>query len=718
MKKILPFLILLFSVGNVLAMSIELGIDEVLIVDNTVVSFDVAQNDPSLVFLFLEGKNKSMFKGLHFGESVVFNGVNYTVGSFDSSKAILKIHLSGNYSSTRILKKRDFEVEVMEAFDAYVKVRIKNTGYYEINDTLVVLAQGMEIYSSPIALKSEESLVVKISPSYTQLTFVLKEAKISKSIAITSLKDLVTIERIWRDEKLHVLLKNHGDPVNVTIKLLVNGLTIEKREISLDSRKEKEVAFEVTPSQGAILVEYGGAIKQETFYFEMPRITLVKVEKEVDKLKIWLRNDGKTTFSGRVSVYQSSIIVGEPYFVNVTIKPGEEAYVEFKVPEEAQILTIGVTSDSYSVTFPISLKGGEISAKAINSYGKGVLGGSVSYVITLTGNGKVRFGVEGLPESIKAHFYYGETQVKELEVVQNAQVVLVLRLPHLPQGFRIDEPIGFNVTVNEIKIPLELEVGGIGILPVYGDNWLAKVNYTSDYHHVGLPYRVVGKEITSPFLFEPWDGEKIAIIYGRYIRQGEDLRLHLLDFSGNIIASSTQEKGKSDYLIFNESKFMIMIEGDNYFEGILLVSDYLNEPRNITLNIKRRDFGEGLRTVIINATSLRGKKLRFSLSSDREVELRVYYFTLNSEKKNFDPLSTNFKGIFRGRGKIITGEVGVRSYEDFIAMAIIGEGNVTISFEEVERVAEVSEVTSKAYFILGTLLALLLMVVYLEKKIG
>lgn len=233
-----------------------------------------------------------------------------------------------------------------------------------------------------------------------------------------------------------------------------------------------------------------------------------------------------------------------------------------------------------------------------------------------------------------------------------------------------------------------------------------------------MPYRVVGKEITPPFLFEPWEGEKIAIIYGRHIRQGKDLRLHLLNLSGNIIASSIQEKGKSDYLIFNENEFMIMVEGDNYFEGILLVSDYLNEPKTITLDIKRKDFGEGLRTVILNATSLRGKKLRFSLSSDRDVELRIYYFTLNSEKENFDPFSTNFKGVFKGRGKTITGDIGIRSYEDFIAIAIIGEGNVTINFEEMERVADVSKVTSKAYFILGTLVTLLLVVIYLEKKIG
>ncbi|WP_042698548.1 hypothetical protein [Thermococcus sp. PK] len=235
----------------------------------------------------------------------------------------------------------------------------------------------------------------------------------------------------------------------------------------------------------------------------------------------------------------------------------------------------------------------------------------------------------------------------------------------------------------------------------------------------GEAFRRKSNEITPPFAFEPWGGEKIAVLYGRYIRQGKDLRLHILDLSGKIIASSTQERGRSDYIVFNESEFMIMVEGEGYFEGVLLVSDYLNELRNVTFELRRREFGEGLRTLVINATPLRGQKLKFSLSSDRDVELRVYYFTLNNEKENFDPLSTNFKGAFKGRGKVLEGELGVRSYEDFIAVAIIGEGNITLNFEKASGGAEVSELKSReAYLIIGALVILLALVVYLEKKIG
>ena len=373
MRRILSLFMLLLFAGNALAMSVELGIDEVLIVDNTTVTFDVPQNNPNLVFLFLESENSSLVKGLHFGESVLFEGVNYTVGSLDLNTLTLTLHLSGNYSTLRVLKKRDFEVSPVESFDAYVKVKIKNTGYYEINDTLVVSAQGVEIEERDIDLKPGEGLTLKISPSYNQLTFMLKDAKLLKSITVASLEELVTIERIWKDGKLHVLLRNHGDPANVTLKLLVSGMTFDKKEVFLNSKEEKGVVFDGDITQGTILLDYG-VIKQESFYFEMPKVSLVRAEKENEKLKIWLRNDGKVGFSGRVSIYQSSVIVGEPYFIDVTIKPNEVVYLEFKVPEDTQILTVMVTSSSYSATFPISLKA-ELTAKAVNSYAKGVLGG-------------------------------------------------------------------------------------------------------------------------------------------------------------------------------------------------------------------------------------------------------------------------------------------------------------------------------------------------------
>ncbi len=271
-----------------------------------------------------------------------------------------------------------------------------------------------------------------------------------------------------------------------------------------------------------------------------------------------------------MSVYQNGFIVGEPYYRSVEVNPDEEALVEFRIPpRDAEFLTIAVSSGTYSLTFPIQLKG-TLDVRALNSYSKGILGGNGQlHAPHKRRRRRHAGGVEGLPDSIGASFYYnGGAEVKELNVVKSAQVTLLLRLPNLPRGgFTLNVPLTFNVTVNGIKTPLKLEVGGIGILPVYGDNWLAKMNYTSEHHHVGLPYRVVGRDLTPPpFVFEPSEGgEKIAVLYGGdYVggRGGKDLSLHLLDTSGRIVASSTQEKGKSDYLVFNQSDFMLMVEGE------------------------------------------------------------------------------------------------------------------------------------------------------------
>ena len=715
-KVIIPFILLLFA-GNVFALSIDLGMDEVLIVDNSRVSFDVAQNNPNLVLLMVETPNGSVLKGLTFGESLYVNGVNYTVGRLDPQKMILTLHLSGNYSKTEVLKKKDFKVEILEAFDTYVKLRIINTGYYDLNDTLIISSQGLPVEERPIFLKRGESITLKVKVPSNQINVTAEENKISKTVTIESFEELISLENLWKDDRIHVKLKNHGDPANVTLKLLFNGLTVEKKGITLERGEEKEVSFESNINQGALVIDYG-VIKQESFYFETPVISLVKVEKEKDKLRIWLKNEGKGKFVGKVSVYQNSFIVGEPYYRSIEIDPDKEGLVEFEVPEDAEFLTIAISSGTYSSTFPVSLKTG-LDVKALNSYAKGILGGKTSYTLLINGNGNVKLGVEGLPESIRASFYYNEAEVKQLNVVKSTQVVLLLQLPNLPQGFTLNKPFKFNVTINGIKIPLELEVSGIGILPVYGDNWLAKMNYTSEYHHLGLPYKVVGKDITPPFVFEPAKGEKIAIIYGNYIRQGKDLRIHLLDTSGKIIASSTQGKGRSDYVIFNQSKFMLMIEGGGYFNSILLVADYLEVPKNITFEVKRKEFGEGLRTFIINASSLRGKTLEISVSSSRDVEVRAYYFTLNREKEDFDPLSTNFKGAFKGRGEEIQGALEIRSYEDFIAVAIIGEGNVTMKFNVKGGELGVRELSSRVIYlaVLG-LLALLIGVIWLEKKLG
>lgn len=76
-----------------------------------------------------------------------------------------------------------------------------------------------------------------------------------------------------------------------------------------------------------------------------------------------------------MSVYQNGFIVGEPYYRSVEVNPDEEALVEFRIPpRDAEFLTIAVSSGTYSLTFPIQLKG-TLDVRALNSYSKGILGG-------------------------------------------------------------------------------------------------------------------------------------------------------------------------------------------------------------------------------------------------------------------------------------------------------------------------------------------------------
>ncbi|AIF69622.1 hypothetical protein PAP_06110 [Palaeococcus pacificus DY20341] len=719
MKRIIILLILSFFLGSVYASSIELGINEVLLVDNSTVTFDVAQNNPSLILLMVETPNGTISKPLTFGESLYVDGVNYTIGHFDAQTLILTLHLFGNYSQAKVLKKKDLNIKVLESFDAYVKFEVKNTGYSDLNDTLTITSGSLILKELPLSLKRGEGIAIKIkNPPSNVFTFTLEESKISKSVFVEELKPLVSVEKIWKDEKVHVLLKNNGnESVNATLKLSFNGLIVETKKVELKEKEERDVVFESDIDQGTILLDYG-ILKQESFYFEPPEVSVLKAERIGDKVKIWLKNEGRT-FVGKVSVMQNSVIVGEPLYQSVKIKPNEEVSVEFKVSGEVSYLTVVISSKEFSTTVPIALERG-LEVKALNTYAKAFLGGSANYLISITGDGRIKLGVEGLPKSIKANFYYNEIQVDELEIPGSAQVALVLSLPSFPQEFKINDIVEFNLTVNNIKVPLKLEIKGGGILPIYGDNWLAKINYTSEVHHIAVPYRVIGRDITPPYVFEKGDGELIAFLYGRYVKQGSDLRLHLLNAYGEILASSQQPKGQADYIVFNESNFMVMVEGKGYFEGILLVADYMNYPRNVSFELKRRDFGEGLKVFIINATRLRGKTLEVKAESKEKVELRAYYFTLNSEREDFDSLSTDIKkAIFTVRGNSIKGEINVRSDEDFLAVVVRGEGNVALSFNVKSRGLRVEELSTKEVYlaVLG-LLALLIAAIMLEKKIG
>lgn len=79
---------------------------------------------------------------------------------------------------------------------------------------------------------------------------------------------------------------------------------------------------------------------------------------------------------------------------------------------------------------------------------------------------------------------------------------------------------------------------------------------------------------------------------------------------------------------------------------------------------------------ILNVILFCGKKFVFDVNVDWLVEVRVYYFIFNREREDFDLFFVDFKGVFRGKGEYVLGEVFLRLYEDFVVIFIIGIGNV------------------------------------------
>ncbi|WP_367884917.1 hypothetical protein [Thermococcus sp. JCM 11816] len=129
--------------------------------------------------------------------------------------------------------------------------------------------------------------------------------------------------------------------------------------------------------------------------------------------------------------------MGSPTYSEVSIGPGGESVsLTFKVPEEVRYPTILASSDSGTFSFTAEAGASGISIEALSTSIKvPPLGGKGSYALVLSGSGRVKLGVEGLPESVGWKFYSGgESEVEELNVDGSAQVVLVIDVPSLPRG--------------------------------------------------------------------------------------------------------------------------------------------------------------------------------------------------------------------------------------------------------------------------------------------
>lgn len=138
--KIFIFVVFFFIllVGQVIVFFIEVGIDEVFIVDGQVFIFDFGQSGDRF-FVSVLSYGEEMYFVFVFGENIIVGNVIYVIGLYDCQNQRFIVYIFGNYISVRVMKKYDFGVEVIEVFDIYVKVKIKNMGFYLFNDIFFVL---------------------------------------------------------------------------------------------------------------------------------------------------------------------------------------------------------------------------------------------------------------------------------------------------------------------------------------------------------------------------------------------------------------------------------------------------------------------------------------------------------------------------------------------------------------------------------------------------
>lgn len=157
-----------------------------------------------------------------------------------------------------------------------MKLRVTNTGYYDLNDTLLVSSQGVPPLEerSIFLRRGGESTTLKVRAPSGGITVTAEGGSgISRTVTVGgSFEELVSVDEIRKDEGLHVRLRNHGDATNVTIKLLLNGLTVEKMTITMGGRggEEKEVSFESDINQGGAPHRVRGGLPDRKAFTSRP----------------------------------------------------------------------------------------------------------------------------------------------------------------------------------------------------------------------------------------------------------------------------------------------------------------------------------------------------------------------------------------------------------------------------------------------------------------
>ncbi|MFQ5621630.1 MAG: hypothetical protein ACE5FT_07385, partial [Candidatus Nanoarchaeia archaeon] len=425
---------------------------------------------------------------------------------------------------------------------------------------------------------------------------------------------------------------------------------------------------------------------------EEARIQIDSISRIDEELELTLENTGNETLKNIfISLKHNGVLLGPPFGLHINeMPPGNKTTLTFQVTDEISFVEITISYDGTFESLVLhipSLQESNLVIKCPFSSKKANVGSTIIYDLSVKNRGRKAFyylGTQELPPSITAKFVYGDSELSGLYLEENQETSISLRidLPAFPRGFIIDEPILFYVVaVDEITyanimngsqhdwlvnavsaLQLTLIPTMHDILPISGDSWGSEfANPTSEIHYPGIPYSIkdlpLGAYVTPKFELSR-DITYIFTLYGKYVGKDIDLNLHIFNASGMLLNSSSSSRGLSDQVEVHTATngiFIVVITNDESpslatGSATLLVTEKwdLTQSSYNKITLDEGHFPNFLigevRAMSLDVSEFQGQDMTIqaNLSSSLGAELRIYPFTRNSQKEDYNPFASGY----------------------------------------------------------------------------
>ncbi len=183
------------------------------------------------------------------------------------------------------------------------------------------------------------------------------------------------------------------------------------------------------------------------------------------------------------------------------------------------------------------------------------------------------------------------------------------------------------------------------------------VTSTSDLHIPGIPYLIddlsLGSYISPKFELK---GNTIYVIslFGNYVGSDVDLNLHLFNSSGSLLNSSFSAQGVSDtldiYVELPDTYFVVITYDESPSQqissAILLIAENwgLEESSKNDIQLNEGHYPDFLLSEVhaywVDVSNVQGQDMTIQVewTPSLGADLRIYPFTRNSQKTEYDPL--------------------------------------------------------------------------------